>query len=88
MKNELSSELEPVRQNGTGPAGPDRTGTGPVEKVNRAGQNRNFTGRNFKKIFLVNLVFENVKLKYRLSLCLKTYRKAQNTLFSSSTLGY
>jgi hypothetical protein len=29
---------------GTGPAGPETDRTGPVEKVNRAGRNRNFTG--------------------------------------------
>jgi hypothetical protein len=40
FNKEINPELEPVRQSGSGPAGPDKTG----RKVHPAGRNRIFAG--------------------------------------------
>jgi hypothetical protein len=54
-KGRLLTELEPVRQSGSGPAGPDKTG----RKVHPAGRNRIFAG--FFAGFLPDFCWIDVK---------------------------
>ena len=56
---------------GTGPANRFRSGrTGPVQKFNRAGKNRKFTGSNFSKSLNFFLV-----LPHKMMHCLYVYKK-------------
>ena len=67
----MTTELEPVRQTGNGPAGPVPDRTGPVRKFNRPGRNRKFTGTRFSKYLKLFRYFV-IKIS---SLCMKYTEK-------------